>query len=192
MCKRNKDHFLALGDVTSSGKFDRFAVDSIKELDMLRARWVNNDKLPRFRYETRSFSIVVCNPELGTNEASVEVIKAIDLPGKSDLDTFVKIEFPFPTVSVTLADKLCACLHIGQLPKETPQTSRTRIAKDNINPGLCTIPFFKRQFFAIAKPMPIFIVVYKELFKFDIDRKSRSLVRIFKRHPVKLEVWAKG
>lgn len=30
------------------------------------------------------------------------------------------------------------------------------------------------------------------MFKFEIDRKSRSLARTFKRHPVKLEVWSKG
>lgn len=99
MCKKNQEHFLALGDVNTSEKFEKYARDTSKDLDRLRAHWVNNDRLPRYHYEQRSFSIVICNTDLGTNELCCEVIKAIDLPGKSDIDTYVKVEFPFPAVS---------------------------------------------------------------------------------------------
>ncbi|XP_015772326.1 PREDICTED: coiled-coil and C2 domain-containing protein 1-like [Acropora digitifera] len=47
---------------------------------------------------------------------------------------------------------------------EEPQTGRTQTAKHSINPD------------------------YNEVFKVNIDRKNRSLVRIFKRQPCKLEV----
>ncbi|XP_013789819.1 coiled-coil and C2 domain-containing protein 1-like, partial [Limulus polyphemus] len=33
---------------------------------------------------------------------------------------------------------------------------------------------------------------YKESFKFEINRKSRALARVFKRHSLKVEVWSKG
>lgn len=36
------------------------------------------------------------------------------------------------------------------------------------------------------------ITVFNETFKFDIDRKSRQLPRVFKRHPLKLELMSKG
>uniref|UniRef100_V5HG52 Putative cc2d1a protein n=1 Tax=Ixodes ricinus TaxID=34613 RepID=V5HG52_IXORI len=52
-------------------------------------------------------------------------------------------------------------------PNDAPQSVRTRTVKDTINPE------------------------FQETFKFEINRKSRSFARITKRHPIKLEVWAK-
>jgi coiled-coil and C2 domain-containing protein 1 len=148
MCRRNTDHFLKLGDVSSSSKFEKFTVESCKDLDMLRIHWRNGNNVPLFKYETRSFSIVICNPDLGNDEAEVHVVKAINIPGKSDIDTYVRLEFPFPT--------------------ETPQIRKTRTVRDSVNPE------------------------FKETFKFEMDRKSRSLVRVLKRHPLKVELWSKG
>lgn len=141
MCKRNKENFTKLGDVSSASKFEKFQIDSMKDLDMLRCYWKNGDKLPRYRYETRTFSIVQSNPDLGTNEAVVIVLKAIDLPGKEDLDTFVKIEFPFPTVSSdSWLDSIPSCCSDtsntdDDRRQETPQVKKTRVVKDTINPG---------------------------------------------------------
>ncbi|XP_074594450.1 lethal (2) giant discs 1 [Brevipalpus obovatus] len=148
MCKRNKDHFLALGDVLSSSKFEKCAVDTLKDLDMLRNFWKKKDPVPRFRYETRLLSIVVCNTELSNNELLVEVVKCIELPCKNNIDSYVKVELPFPS--------------------DAHQTARTKIVRDTLNP------------------------VYDESLRFNIDRKSRSLVRIFKRHSLKCEVFSKG
>lgn len=146
MCKRNKEHFTKLGDVSSASKFEKFQIDSMKDLDMLRCYWKNGDNLPRYRYETRTFSIVQSNPDLGTNEALVIVLKAIDLPGKEDLDAYVKIEFPFPTVSSSSwLDPVTSCCHTPSDPddrhrQETPQIRKTRVVKDTIHPGEC--PFY--------------------------------------------------
>lgn len=52
-------------------------------------------------------------------------------------------------------------------PNDAPQTARTRTVKDTNNPE------------------------FNESFKFEVNRKSRSLARVMKRHPVKCEVWAK-
>lgn len=103
MCNRNKEYFLQLGDVSTASKFEKYAVDSRKDVDMIRARWRNGDRVPSYRYETRTISIALCNTEIGVNEVSVEVLKAIDLPGKNDIDPYVRVEFPFPNVRNNLA-----------------------------------------------------------------------------------------
>ncbi|CAG2113994.1 unnamed protein product, partial [Medioppia subpectinata] len=100
MCKRNKEYFLQLGDISTSSKFEKYAIDSRKDLDVLTARWRSGHKVPNFKYETRTFSIVICNTEVGVNEVTVEVVKAVDIPGKPDIDTYVRLDFPFPNKSI--------------------------------------------------------------------------------------------
>ena len=183
MCKRNKEYFLQLGDISTSSKFEKYAVDSRKDLDLLTIRWRNGQKLPNIKHETRTFSVVICNPEVGTNEVSVEVIKALDIPGKPDIDTYVRLEFPFPNVS----DKSCCTPFVTIFVKkqETHQTARTKTVKNSINPG------FTRYNHCLQLSFNTFLV-FNQTFKFDIDRKSRQLPRIFKRHPLKLELMSKG
>lgn len=140
MCKRNQDYFLQLGDVSTASKFERYSIDSKKDMAMLLARWRNGDKIPSFKYETRSFSIVICNPDVGTNEVSIEIVKAIDLPRKSDVDTYVRIEFPVPNhvrgKLQRIKQLLIPCLFIFmKSKKESPQTGRTKTVKNTINPG---------------------------------------------------------
>lgn len=142
MCKRNKDYFLQLGDVSTASKFEKYAVESKKDLDMLIARWRRGDRVPSFKYETRTFSIVICNTEVGTNEISLEVIKALDIPGKSDIDTYVKVEFPFPNVSQRFFVK-CFSNICGINNQERTQTGRTKTVKNSINPGLYSNHYFK-------------------------------------------------
>jgi hypothetical protein len=109
---------------------------------MLIARWRRGDRVPSFKYETRTFSIVICNTEVGTNEISLEVIKALDIPGKSDIDTYVKVEFPFPNVSQRFFVK-CFSNICGINNQERTQTGRTRTVKNSINPGLYSNHYFK-------------------------------------------------
>ncbi|XP_023220187.1 coiled-coil and C2 domain-containing protein 1-like [Centruroides sculpturatus] len=165
ICQRNKDHFLKLGDVSSASKFEKLAHGSRKDLDVVKHLRKLGEPLPRFHYETRLFSIVQCNTDLSDTDFEISVERGINLPeekrkhasdcsilfciGKpTELDSFVKVEFPFPT--------------------DNPQKAKTHTVKDTNNPE------------------------YKETFKFKIDRKSRSLARIFKRQPVKIEVWSRG
>ena len=137
MCKRNKEYFLHLGDISTSSKFDKYAIDSRKDLDLLLIRWRSGQKVPNVKYETRTFSVVICNTEVGTNEVSVEVVKAIDIPAKNDVDTYVRLEFPFPNVS---EPQSCLCVRqmteIFGKKQDRNQSARTKTVKDTINPGL--------------------------------------------------------
>lgn len=148
MCNRNKEFFLKMGDINSTKKFEKFSNESRKDLNMLVVRWRNGDNIPSYRTETRTFSIVVSNIEVGVNELEVEIIKAYDIPGKPEIDTYVRVEFP--------------------VPSDKPQYKKTKTVYNTINPE------------------------YNDSLKFEIDRKSRSLIRILKRHPLKLELYSKG
>lgn len=167
MCNHNRDHFLKLGDIATSKKFEKYANDSKKDLSMLKIRWRNGDTLPPCRTETRTFSIVMSNTEVGLNELTVDVVQAFDIPGKPEIDTYVNVELAFPAVrwfSFVLAN-LKLTFHSFQ---DKPQVQRTKTVYNTINPE------------------------YRETFKFNIDRKSRSLSRIFKRNALKLDVYSKG
>lgn len=149
ICARNKEHFLRLGDVSSASKFEKLGLNSKKDLAVVRHKWLNNDGLPRFHYETRLFSMVQCHTDLGDNEIEIAVERGINLPGKpDDLDSYVRIELP--------------------LPPETPLRAKTHTVRDTNNP------------------------IFQETFKFEFNRKSRSILRHFKRQALKLEIWSKG
>lgn len=58
MCLANRDHFKSVGDVASANKFEQLALHSKQDLDAVKAAHRRSDKIPRFHYETRTFSIV--------------------------------------------------------------------------------------------------------------------------------------
>lgn len=118
-----------------------------KDFELLRNYKQRGEEVPKYRYERKSFSIVVCNADVSINECAVEVVRAIDLPCKTPMDSYIRFEFPFP--------------------KDTPQPAKTHSAKNSLYPE------------------------FNQTFKFAIDRKSRSLARIFNK-TMKFEIWSKG
>ncbi len=61
------------------------------DLDALRHSFRRGDKIPRFYYEVRSFSRVVCNSDLSDAEMEILVVKGINLGAVAkDADTYVK------------------------------------------------------------------------------------------------------
>lgn len=99
MCIRNREYFIKMGDIPSSSKFEKYAADSKKDLHMLMIRRNNGDPIPSYRVEERTFSIVVANLDVPLNELHVEVIRAFDFSGTPTIDTYVRADFPFPSVS---------------------------------------------------------------------------------------------
>jgi len=147
LCNKNKEHFYKIGDVSTGTKFEKYLIDMKKDFEVLMAYKKRGDPVPKYHYELKEFSIVVCNTELSNNEVLFEIIRAIDLPCKQPIDSYVKFEFPFP--------------------KESPQQARTHSAKNTLYPE------------------------YEQSFKFPIDRKARSLARIFGKS-IKMEIYSKG
>lgn len=135
MCNRNKEYFLKLGDIGTSSKFEKYGNESRLDLNMLQVRYRNGDNIPSFRTETRTFSIVVSNPEVGLNEVHVEIVKGYDFPGKPEIDTYVRLEFPYPTVGAEFLgisfNGFCCCSS-----QEKPQTRKTKTVYNTVDPGL--------------------------------------------------------
>lgn len=58
--------------------------------------------MPKFHYEKKSFNIVKCNTDLTENQLEFNVIRGISyvVSNPKDVDTYVKMEFPYPAVSI--------------------------------------------------------------------------------------------
>lgn len=100
MCKNTRDHNRAIGDIAGSNRFENLAVSVQKDLDILFLTKKKNLPLPRFHYEKKNFNIVKCNTDLTDNEIEIGVIRGItyNVSDPNDVDTFVKVEFPWPQV----------------------------------------------------------------------------------------------
>ncbi|KAK8730359.1 hypothetical protein OTU49_007979 [Cherax quadricarinatus] len=150
MCAQTREHFKATGDVTSSNRFEQLILHTKKDLDAVRAAFKRGDTPPRFHYENRSFNIIQCNTDLNDSDCEVSIVRGINfnVQNPTDVDTYLKIEFPYPT--------------------DSPPQDRSYVVKDTNNPE------------------------YNHKIVFSIDRKSRALARVFKRHALKVQVYAKG
>lgn len=98
MCKITRDHLRALGDVASTNRFENLALSVQKDLDLIRLAHKKKLPIPKFHYEMKSFSIVRCHTDLTDNQVDIQVIRGINynVPNPKDVDTYVKIEFPYP------------------------------------------------------------------------------------------------
>lgn len=119
LSETNRDVFTKLGDISSANKFEKMGDNSRKDLDSLKNAYEHNDPVPRFHYETRHFSFVQCNYDLGDNDLEVGVVRAINLNppsgySPSDLHVYVKYEFPYP--------------------KDSAQCGETQTVKGELNP----------------------------------------------------------
>ncbi|XP_037775379.1 coiled-coil and C2 domain-containing protein 1-like isoform X3 [Penaeus monodon] len=150
MCAQTREHFKATGDVASSNRFEQLILHTKKDLDAVRAACKRGDTIPRFHYENRSFTIVQCNTDLNDSDCEACVLRGVNfnVQNPNDVDTYVKLEFPYPS--------------------DNPPQDRSNVVKDTNNPE------------------------YNHKVVFSIDRKARALARVFKRHALKVQVWAKG
>lgn len=57
-------------------------------------------KVPKFKFEQKTFSIIHCNVDLAETELEIEVVRGIgyNVSKPKDVDTYVKVEFPHPKV----------------------------------------------------------------------------------------------
>lgn len=116
MCNRNAKHFSQVGDVTNCQRFVKSGENARKDLTALQFAMKRGDPVPRFHYETRSFSIIRCFTDLTDNDFELTVVRGINYScsNPKEIDTYVKFEFPFPS--------------------EAPVHDRTSTVKDTNNP----------------------------------------------------------
>ncbi|XP_076646996.1 lethal (2) giant discs 1 isoform X2 [Halictus rubicundus] len=110
-CLCTRDHSKALGDVPGYNKWERFALDYKRDLDMLRVRKRDALPPPQHHYETKTYAIVQSCTDLGDNDVEISIIRGINY---SKEDTYVIYEFPYPS--------------------DSPPTDRTTTVRGTCNP----------------------------------------------------------
>lgn len=101
MCRNTRDHHRAMGDVAGTNRFENLALSVQKDLDFVRLAHRKRLPIPKFHYEMKQFNVVKCNTDLTDNEVEVTIARGINynVPNPKDVDTYVKLEFPYPQVS---------------------------------------------------------------------------------------------
>lgn len=98
MCRNTRDHHRAMGDVAGTNRFENLALSVQKDLDFVRLAHRKRLPVPKFHYEMKQFNVVKCNTDLTDNEVEVVLVRGINysVPNPKDVDTYVKLEFPYP------------------------------------------------------------------------------------------------
>ncbi len=61
-----------------------------KDLDALRFTFKRGDAVPKFHYEVRAFSRVVCNTELTDNDLEFSIVQGNNYTGPKDMQTYCR------------------------------------------------------------------------------------------------------
>lgn len=58
--------------------------------------------VPKFHYEQKSFNILKSNTDLAETELEINIIRGIGyhVSNPKDVDTYVKVDFPYPAVNI--------------------------------------------------------------------------------------------
>lgn len=101
-CMTHSKQFTHLGNVKETTKFEKMAESCKKSLEVLKLSQSQGLLPPKHHFEERSFHTVSIFPELSSTEMVVTVVKGMNLPAPSgiqtnDLDAFVKFDFPYPS-----------------------------------------------------------------------------------------------
>ncbi|XP_034558166.1 coiled-coil and C2 domain-containing protein 1B isoform X2 [Notolabrus celidotus] len=119
-CMTHSKQFTHLGNVAETTKFEKMAASCKKSLEVLKLAQSKGLPPPKHHFEERSFHTVRIFPELSSTEMVVVIVKGMNLPAPSgiqtnDLDAFVKFDFPYPST-------------------EQPQRHKTAVIKNTNSP----------------------------------------------------------
>ncbi|XP_053687957.1 coiled-coil and C2 domain-containing protein 1-like isoform X2 [Sabethes cyaneus] len=116
MCRNTRDHHRAMGDVAGTNRFENLALSVQKDLDFVRLAHKKRLPVPKFHYEMKQFNVVKCNTDLTENEIEVLIVRGIayNVPNPREIDTYVKLEFPYP--------------------QDDPTRGKTALVRDTDNP----------------------------------------------------------
>jgi len=98
LCVANQAHFKSTGQVSSMNKFAQLGEHTKRDLDALRFAFKRGERVPKFHYEVRAFSRIVCNADLSDHDLEITVVRgvAFNVPNPKEIDTYCRIEFPYP------------------------------------------------------------------------------------------------
>ncbi|XP_035525913.1 coiled-coil and C2 domain-containing protein 1B isoform X2 [Morone saxatilis] len=119
-CMTHSKQFTHLGNVSETTKFEKMADSCKKSLEVLKLAQSRGLPPPKHHFEERSFHTVRIFPELSSTDMVVIIVKGMNLPAPSgiqtnDLDAYVKFDFPYPSA-------------------EQPQKHKTAVIKNTNSP----------------------------------------------------------
>lgn len=110
MCLSHSNQFTHLGNIAETSKFEKLAEDCKRSMETLKQAFARGLPTPSARFEQRTFSVIKIFPDLSSNDMLLFIVKCINLPtppglSPSDLDVFVRFDFPYPNVEEAQKDK---------------------------------------------------------------------------------------
>ncbi|XP_031196417.1 coiled-coil and C2 domain-containing protein 1A isoform X2 [Mastomys coucha] len=110
MCLNHSTQFTHLGNIAETIKFEKLAEDCKRSMDTLKQAFAHSLPTPAARFEQRTFSVIKIFPDLSNSDMLLFILKGINLPtptglAPSDLDAFVRFDFPYPNVEEAQKDK---------------------------------------------------------------------------------------
>lgn len=110
MCLNHSNQFTHLGNIAETSKFEKLAEDCKRSMEILKQAFARGLPTPTARFEQRTFSVIKIFPDLSSNDMLLFIVKGVSLPtppglSPSDLDVFVRFDFPYPNVEEAQKDK---------------------------------------------------------------------------------------
>lgn len=110
MCLTYSRQFAHLGNISETTRCEALAEECRRHMETLRREHNRGGPPPKPRYEQRTFSVIKMFPELSSSDLELGIERGIGLPvppgvAPGDLDTFVRFEFPHPSVEEAQRDK---------------------------------------------------------------------------------------
>ncbi|XP_018425962.1 PREDICTED: coiled-coil and C2 domain-containing protein 1A [Nanorana parkeri] len=110
MCTSSSQQFTHLGNITETAKYEKLAEECMKYIEIVKQAHARGLPVPHCHYEERTVSVVKILPDLTTSDLVLNVSKAMNLPipagsSQSDMDTFVRFEFAYPSTEEAQRDK---------------------------------------------------------------------------------------
>ncbi|XP_047662555.1 coiled-coil and C2 domain-containing protein 1B isoform X1 [Tachysurus fulvidraco] len=101
-CLTYSKQFSHMGNIAETTKFENMAVTCKKSLEILKLAQNRGLEPPKHHFEERTYRTARIFPELSSTDMVVMIVKGMNLPAPhgvsaSDLDAFIRFEFPFPS-----------------------------------------------------------------------------------------------
>ncbi|XP_077134163.1 coiled-coil and C2 domain-containing protein 1B [Ranitomeya variabilis] len=119
-CMRYSKQFTHMGNVAETTRFEKMAEDCKKNCEILHLSQAQGLDPPPYHFEDKTLKIVRVFSELSSTEMLLIIVRGINLPAPSglapsDLQAFVKFDFPYPST-------------------EQPQKNKTYVVKNTNSP----------------------------------------------------------
>ncbi|XP_073499577.1 coiled-coil and C2 domain-containing protein 1B [Phyllobates terribilis] len=119
-CMRYSKQFTHMGNVAETTRFEKMAEDCKKNCEILHLSQAQGLDPPPYHFEDKTLKIVRVFSELSSTEMLLIIVRGINLPAPSglapsDLQAFVKFDFPYPST-------------------EQPQKNKTYVIKNTNSP----------------------------------------------------------